>query len=284
MSAAEVTKPGPRGEPGVGQVLAVEPGDRGGDRDDRRPAGHLLRDDVEPVALQGQVGLHDRRHQVAQRLRPLGGAQHVVVDVLEVRQHRRRGRSPGRGAAECSRTSRIGSTTRRSVTRLLRSAKLRALHVLVARPVVEQQVLQALDLARPAPATASKCPSTTSSSSPYSRNATPFPARSWPRVPPGHHGVHVERGVLADRHQRARGDEGGDLAQAQLPAGRGPGSDRVDVEELVRLVPVELGPLPAGDARPPPPACAAPARPRPRPGPPVRGAQVHPYGRLGSSR
>src|SRR2546421_6337040 len=41
----------------VGQVLAVETGDRGGYRDDRRPAGHLLHEEVHPVGLDGQVGL-----------------------------------------------------------------------------------------------------------------------------------------------------------------------------------------------------------------------------------
>src|SRR5207344_1407397 len=54
------------------------------DRDDRRPARDLLGDDVQPVALDGQVRLQDARHQVPQAVRPFGGAQHVIVDVLVV--------------------------------------------------------------------------------------------------------------------------------------------------------------------------------------------------------
>src|SRR6266540_4996842 len=76
------------GVAGVGQVLAVEAGDRGGYRDDRRPAGHLLHDEVHPVGLHGQVGLDGRGDQVAQGFGPFGGAQHVVVDVLVVGGHR----------------------------------------------------------------------------------------------------------------------------------------------------------------------------------------------------
>src|SRR6266508_6659718 len=76
------------GVAGVGQVLPVEAGDRGGDRDDRRPAGHLLHDEVHPVGLDGQVGLDGRGDQVAQGFGPLGGAQHVVVDVLVVGGYR----------------------------------------------------------------------------------------------------------------------------------------------------------------------------------------------------
>src|SRR4029077_19990163 len=61
-----------------------EAGDERGDSDDRGPAGDLLGDDVQPVALDGQVGLQDAGHQVAQSVGPLGGAQHLVVDVLVV--------------------------------------------------------------------------------------------------------------------------------------------------------------------------------------------------------
>src|SRR4029077_14157592 len=55
--------------------------------DDRRPARDLLGDDVHPVALDGEVRLQDGRHQVPQAVGPVGGAQHVVVDVLVVRHH-----------------------------------------------------------------------------------------------------------------------------------------------------------------------------------------------------
>jgi hypothetical protein len=71
-------------EAGIRHVHAVEAGDERRHRDDRGPRGDLLGDDVHPVALDGQVGLQDGRHQVAQRLGPLGRAQHVVVDVLVV--------------------------------------------------------------------------------------------------------------------------------------------------------------------------------------------------------
>src|SRR5512142_1666662 len=56
----EPTEPGVAG---VGHVLSVEAGDRGGHGDDRRPAGYLLGDDVEPVSLKGEVRLQDGRHQ-----------------------------------------------------------------------------------------------------------------------------------------------------------------------------------------------------------------------------
>jgi hypothetical protein len=71
-------------EAGIRHVHAVEPGDERRHRDDRGPRGDLLGDDVHPVALDGQVGLQDRGDQVAQRLGPLGRAQHVVVDILVV--------------------------------------------------------------------------------------------------------------------------------------------------------------------------------------------------------
>src|SRR6185437_9380854 len=73
-----------RVEAGVGHIHAEVPGDQGGDGDDRGPAGDLLGDDVEPVALDGDVGLQDAGHHVAQAVGPLGGAQHVIVDVLVV--------------------------------------------------------------------------------------------------------------------------------------------------------------------------------------------------------
>jgi NO-binding membrane sensor protein with MHYT domain len=53
-------------EAGIGHVHAVEPGDERRHRDDRRPARHLLADDVHPVALDRQVRLQDRGDQVAQ--------------------------------------------------------------------------------------------------------------------------------------------------------------------------------------------------------------------------
>ena len=75
-------------EAGIGHILPVEAGDRGGNGDDGGPAGDLLGDHVEPVSLNGQVGLQDRGHQIAQAFGPLGGPQYVVVDVLVVRRHR----------------------------------------------------------------------------------------------------------------------------------------------------------------------------------------------------
>src|SRR6185437_2095641 len=64
-----------RVEAGVGHIHAEVPGDQGGDGDDGGPAGDLLGDDV---------GLQDAGHHVAQAVGPLGGAQHVIVDVLVV--------------------------------------------------------------------------------------------------------------------------------------------------------------------------------------------------------
>jgi serine phosphatase RsbU (regulator of sigma subunit)/anti-sigma regulatory factor (Ser/Thr protein kinase) len=71
-------------EVGIGHVHAVEPGNKRRNGDDRRPPRHLLADDVHPVALDGQVGLQDRGHQVPQAVGPLGRAQHVVIDVLVI--------------------------------------------------------------------------------------------------------------------------------------------------------------------------------------------------------
>src|SRR5712664_2037864 len=68
----------------VGHVHPVKAGNESRDRDDRGPARDLLGDDVQPVALDGQVGLQDAVHQVTQAVRPFGGAEHVIVDVLVV--------------------------------------------------------------------------------------------------------------------------------------------------------------------------------------------------------
>src|SRR5690348_1830079 len=88
MRAVEAANPPVGGVAGVGQVLAVEAGDRGGYRDDRSPTGHLLHDEVHPVGLHGQVGFDGGGDQVAQGFGPFGGAQDVVVDVLVVGSHR----------------------------------------------------------------------------------------------------------------------------------------------------------------------------------------------------
>lgn len=77
---------GRRPEPRIRHVLPVEPGDGRRHRDDRGPAGHLLHDQVHPVALQSQVRLPDRADHVAQGVGHLGRAQSVVVDILVVRQ------------------------------------------------------------------------------------------------------------------------------------------------------------------------------------------------------
>src|SRR6266404_3097760 len=47
----------------VGHVHPVKAGNESRDRDDRGPARDLLGDDVQPVALDGQVGLQDAVHQ-----------------------------------------------------------------------------------------------------------------------------------------------------------------------------------------------------------------------------
>src|SRR6185437_1442522 len=61
-------RPEPRdpAESGVGHVLPVEAGHRGRHGDDRGPAGHLLRDHVQPVAAHREVRLQDGADQVAQ--------------------------------------------------------------------------------------------------------------------------------------------------------------------------------------------------------------------------
>ena len=68
----------------VRHVHPVEAGHERRDRDDGGPARDLLGDDVQPVALDGQVGLQDAVHQVPQAVGPFGGAEHVIVDVLVV--------------------------------------------------------------------------------------------------------------------------------------------------------------------------------------------------------
>ena len=164
-------------KPGYGHVLAVEAGDRGRDGDDRGPAGDLLHDHVQPVALDRQVGLEDRGDQVAQRLGPLGGPQDVVVDVLVVRAPSPRRRRAGRGASACSRprasAARPGAAAPGSCAARTSGAAppARAARRRRAGPRAPRS-------ASSRDCTASKWPSTTSSSSPCSRNATPCLARS----------------------------------------------------------------------------------------------------------
>jgi len=66
---------------------------------------------------------------VAERLGPFGGPQHVVVDVLEVGGHGRVDPRPGHARISALTSSRMGSTTRRSSTRLLRSFERAPLHL-----------------------------------------------------------------------------------------------------------------------------------------------------------
>ena len=83
-----VMKPACRAKPGYGHVHAVPAGDERRDRDDRRPARHLLHDLVRAEVAQAEVGLDDRAHEVAERVGRLGDPQDVVVDVLVVRVER----------------------------------------------------------------------------------------------------------------------------------------------------------------------------------------------------
>ena len=74
-------------ETGEGNVLPVEAGNCRRDGNDRRPARDLLHHEVHPVALDREVRLENRAHEVAQRLRPLRRTQHVVIHVLVVGGH-----------------------------------------------------------------------------------------------------------------------------------------------------------------------------------------------------
>src|SRR6478735_6044580 len=68
----------------VWDVHPVPAGDERRDRDDRRPARHLLHHLVLAVIAQADVALHDRRHEIAEPLRRFVDSQDMVVDVLKV--------------------------------------------------------------------------------------------------------------------------------------------------------------------------------------------------------
>ena len=135
-------------EAGVGHVLAVEAGDRGRHGDDRRPRRQLLHDVVHPGVGQRHVRVEDRRDQVAQRLGPLDDAQHVVVEVVVVRDQLAACSSPPTPRRTVVTTSRIGSIARRASTSERRSTNVRRDTSFVACAVlVEEQVLDLVDLA-----------------------------------------------------------------------------------------------------------------------------------------
>ena len=204
----------------VGHVLPVEAGDGGRHGDDRGPARHLLHDRVEPVALDRQVRLEDRGDQVAQRLGPLGRAQHVVVDVLVVRHHR------VVHDVQVAPHQRVDDLAHRhddpaQQDQALAQLERAPLHLPAARPVVEEHVLEALDLVVEGLDGARSACRRSTSSRPYSRNSTPCFARSGESSQRDDHVVDVEVRGLADGDQRLPGDERRDLGGRR--AGRWPG-------------------------------------------------------------
>ena len=64
--------------------MSVEAGDGGGNSDDRRPARHPFVITLSRLPWIVKLVSSNARHQVSQAFGPLGRAQHVVVDVLEV--------------------------------------------------------------------------------------------------------------------------------------------------------------------------------------------------------
>ena len=228
-------------EAGIRHIHAVEAGDERGYRDDRGPRGDLLGDDVHPVALDGEVGLQDRGDQVAQRLGPLGRAQHVIVDVLvvgdqlvvhvvEVAAHHRVQHLAHRQHDPAQQDQRLaqleGTAVDGDVTRLVvEQVVLELLHRVVQRldrlevavhDEVEQPVQQVADAVM---------------------------GEVEVGVPALDDLADVQAVVLADGDQRVRQHERGDLAGGELPGGLiQPGA--VGGHEQVRVVPVDLGPLP----------------------------------------
>src|SRR5215216_2805912 len=90
--------------------------------------------------------------------------------------------------------------------------------------------------------TTAKCPSTTMSSSPHSKNPTPWPARSAEPSQRATTPSMSNRGSLRTVMSARGGGEGGQLAGSQR-TGVVIQADGVGGEEVVVLVAVQLGPL-----------------------------------------
>jgi hypothetical protein len=186
-------------------------------------------------------GVQDHADQLPQRVGPFGGTQHVVVDVLEVGQQVTTDIRRSRCISAPS-TSRIGATTLRRFTRLLRSWKLSRCASSRAA-FVEDDVLQALDpfaeiLHGPqVVAVDDDIEQAVQQHGHFGSGQVVL------GVPPPEDLVHVEAVVLAHGDQHRVGDEGGQLAAAE-PAGPPFDGGRVHVHELVGGITVDLGPLP----------------------------------------
>src|SRR5215211_1340617 len=138
-------------------------------------------------------------------------------------------------------TSRMGRTSRRSTTSDLRTSKERRC---TSAPWGRSSNSRS---SRPSRASSScwtvaKCPSTTKSSSPHSRNPTPWPARS---AEPSQRSITPwmsKVGSLRTVISAPGGDERGQLAFLESAGGRVQ-ADGIGGQERVVLVAVEFGPL-----------------------------------------
>src|SRR5262249_9137106 len=227
-------------EAGVGHVHPEVAGDERGDGDDGGPAGDLLGDDVQPVALDDQVRLQDAVHQVAQAVGPLGDAQDVVVEVLvvglqflpddvqvglhQVVHHVAHGKHHP--------AQQHKALTQLEAAPLDLHAPRSAVEQLVLQPFGEViQVLHRLELGIDDVV-----------EQPVQQVADPGPGQIGAAVPPIDDGPDVQPVVFAHGDQRLAGDEGRELAGHQLTRA-GVELGRVRGQEQVAGVAVKLGPL-----------------------------------------
>jgi serine phosphatase RsbU (regulator of sigma subunit) len=227
-------------EVGIGHVHAVEPGDERRNGDDRRPARHLLADDVHPVALDGQVGLQDGGHQVPQAIGPLGGAQHVVIDVLVV------GHQVLAHDVQVAAHQRVdhlahGEDDPADQHKTLAQLEAAPLDRQDRRVLVEQLVLQRLDGVVQRPHRV-KVPVHHVVKQPVQQVADAGVGEVRAGVPLVDDGPDVQSVVLADGDEGPLRDERGQLAEAQLSR-RVVEAGAVRGQEQMSAVPVELRPF-----------------------------------------
>ncbi len=187
------------------------------------------------------MGLHHRGDQVAQRLGPLGGAQHVVVDVLVVRQQR------VADHVQVAAEQRVDHLAHRQhhpaqPDQVLPQFVGAALHDLaVGVALVEEQLFQLLD-----PLVqlldGGEVPVHQVVEQAVQQEAHALLGQVGAGVPALDHRVHGEVLVVADGDQRVGGDEDRELAGLQRAAVR-VHRDGVGAHEQVVAVAVELGAL-----------------------------------------
>ena len=201
-------------ETGVGHVHPVEAGNESRDRDDRGPARDLLGDDVQPVALDGQIGFQDAVHQVPQAVRPFGGAEHVIVDVLVV-GHEIVPDNMQVASHQGVHHLAHGEHDPAEQHQALAQFEAAPLDLEVLRNVREQLVLQRLDGVVQALHRFEVTIHDIVEQS-VQQVADAGSGEIGAGIPAFDDGADIQPVVLADGDQRPRGDEGGELAGSQL--------------------------------------------------------------------